>query len=154
MFLLQEQRLVFWCSPFLFWCARGADSRCAHRSTDCHHQLGECSQSCTDFASKLVRYGMASQWFCFFSIFNFGTWADFASRVHTRCSVFHNIVGSISARLQSTQRVRNVVLVGSGIPLAMFIAAKYVLFATWACFFIISLSPCRFVCTDRGNMWL
>lgn len=38
--------------------------------------------------------------------------------------VFHNIVGSISARLQSPERVRNVVLAGSGVPLAMFVAAK------------------------------
>jgi hypothetical protein len=41
--------------------------------------------------------------------------------------VYHNIIGSVAARLGSVDRVRNVVLVGSGIPLAMFIAAKFVL---------------------------
>jgi amino acid permease len=40
--------------------------------------------------------------------------------------VFHNIVGSVAARLQSAERVRNVIFLGSGVPLAMFVAAKYV----------------------------
>lgn len=60
-----------------------------------------------------------------FSVRDSGIRADFFTG-RAFSSVFHNIVGSISARLQSPERVRNVVLVGSGVPLTMFIAAKFV----------------------------
>lgn len=46
--------------------------------------------------------------------------------------VFHNIVGSVAARLESIERVRSVVLVGSGVPLAMFIACNAVVLAAAA----------------------
>lgn len=43
--------------------------------------------------------------------------------------VYHNIVGSVSTRLRDTSRVRNVILLGSGLPLALFIAYNTVVLA-------------------------
>jgi tyrosine-specific transport protein len=58
--------------------------------------------------------------------------ADWASVPHALptlllACVFHNIVGSISSRMKGdTARVRRVIVLGSGVPLLMFIAANAV----------------------------
>lgn len=44
-------------------------------------------------------------------------------------SVYHNIVGSVSTRLGDTARVRKVILLGSGLPLVLFIAYNTVVLA-------------------------
>lgn len=44
--------------------------------------------------------------------------------------VYHNIVGSVSTRLGDPDRVRNVILVGSGVPLVMFLACNAVVLAS------------------------